>query len=123
MKGCMNCDYCHNNDTMNGLCLCVNGNSEMFGEFVSNLDEEMECCVNILTDDDTDDEKNSFTDLFSYLTDEEKVVVKNVILERCNYKESLGIQSLYDSDITDIMEECERKGIKVRRRDIEALGD
>lgn len=45
MKGCMNCDYCYSNNTMDGLYLCVNGQSEMCGEFVSNLDDEMECCV------------------------------------------------------------------------------
>lgn len=39
---CRNCQYFYTNETMGGLYICTNGNSEMLGEFVG-LCDEAEC--------------------------------------------------------------------------------
>ena len=31
---CYQCQYMYSNETMDGLYICVNGNSEMFGQYV-----------------------------------------------------------------------------------------
>lgn len=69
------------------------------------------------------EDTRSFAEIFSYLTNAEKLVVKSIILKKIEYKERLGIYRLHDSDTTDIVKDCGRKGIKIRRRDVEALGD
>lgn len=46
----------------------------------------------------------------------------NIILAKCDERERKGYDHLNDSDIMDIIEECERKGIPVTRKEIEALG-
>lgn len=48
VHNCSGCDYCYSNDTMDGLYICVNGNSEMLGEFVDGLgmaEDDMDCVV------------------------------------------------------------------------------
>ena len=48
IKNCADCDYCYSNNTMEGLYICVNGNSEHLGEFVDYLGlagDDMECVV------------------------------------------------------------------------------
>ncbi len=44
---CSDCDYCYSNETMHSEHICVNGNSDKFGEFVDwlGLAEENEECV------------------------------------------------------------------------------
>ena len=48
--------------------------------------------------------------------------LKNVILAKCDERERLGYDHLGDSDIIDILEECERKNIPVTRKELEKLG-
>ena len=33
MGKCRDCDYCYTNESMDGLYICVNGNSEQFGNY------------------------------------------------------------------------------------------
>lgn len=35
MRYCGDCKYCYTNETMQGLSICTNGNSEFIAEFVS----------------------------------------------------------------------------------------
>ncbi len=49
--------------------------------------------------------------------------LKEIILAKCDERERLGYDHLNDSDIMDILEECERKGVPVTRKEIEALGE
>ena len=48
--------------------------------------------------------------------------LKDIILAKCNERESQGYDTLTDSDIMDILEECERKQIKITRKELEQLG-
>lgn len=48
--------------------------------------------------------------------------LKDVILAKCDEREKAGFDHLNDSDIIDILEECQRKGIKYTRQDLEELG-
>ena len=43
------------------------------------------------------------------------------ILKKCEYKERLGIKSIYDSDILDIHEELERQGVDTDYSYVETL--
>lgn len=43
------------------------------------------------------------------------------IIKKCEYKERLGIQHLYDSDIRDIYEELERQGVDIDYSYVEIL--
>ena len=45
----------------------------------------------------------------------------DIILKHCNKNEKRGCQYLHDSDIMDIMEECEMAGYPIHRKEIEAL--
>lgn len=48
--------------------------------------------------------------------------LKDIILAKCNEREQAGYDHLNDSDIMDILEECERKNIPVTRKELEQLG-
>ena len=48
--------------------------------------------------------------------------LKDIILAKCDERERMGFDHLNDSDIMDILEECERKNILVTRKEIEQLG-
>ena len=48
--------------------------------------------------------------------------LKEIILNKCYELEHQGYDHLNDSDIMDILEECERKNIPVTRKDLEQLG-
>ncbi len=48
--------------------------------------------------------------------------LKEIVLKKCNEREQAGFDTLHDSDIMDILEECEREGIKVTREDLKKLG-
>ncbi|WP_156092990.1 hypothetical protein [Lachnospira multipara] len=48
--------------------------------------------------------------------------LKDIVLAKCNERENQGYDSLRDSDIMDILEECERKQIKITRKELEQLG-
>ena len=48
--------------------------------------------------------------------------LKDVVLAKCDEREKAGFDHLNDSDIMDILEECQRKGIKYTRQDLEELG-
>ncbi len=48
--------------------------------------------------------------------------LKDIILVKCDEREQMGFDHLNDSDIMDIIEECERKNIPVTRKEIEQLG-
>ncbi len=48
--------------------------------------------------------------------------LKDVILAKCDERERMGFDHLNDSDVMDILEECERKNIPVTRKEIEQLG-
>lgn len=45
--------------------------------------------------------------------------IAEIILEKCDYKESLGIEKLYDSDIIDILEQCHEEGYTITRKELE----
>ena len=45
---CSDCDYCYSNETMGELHICVNGHSDLFGEFVDWLGlagDDMPCVI------------------------------------------------------------------------------
>ena len=45
MGKCRDCDYCYTNETMNGLYICVNGNSAKLGCFTGLCcEDECEDC-------------------------------------------------------------------------------
>jgi len=48
--------------------------------------------------------------------------LRDIILAKCDERERMGFNHLNDSDIMDILEECERKNIHVTRKEIEQLG-
>jgi muramoyltetrapeptide carboxypeptidase LdcA involved in peptidoglycan recycling len=48
--------------------------------------------------------------------------LKGIILAKCDECERNGFWYLNDSDIMDILEECERRNIPVTRKEIEQLG-
>jgi hypothetical protein len=48
--------------------------------------------------------------------------LKKVVIAKCDEREKAGFDHLNDSDIMDILEECQRKGIKYTRQDLEELG-
>ena len=48
--------------------------------------------------------------------------LKEIILAKCDEREKAGYDSLTDSDIMDILDECKRKGIFVSRKELEMLG-
>ena len=48
--------------------------------------------------------------------------LKNIILAKCDEREHLGYDHLNDSDIMDILEECNNKNISVTRKELEQLG-
>lgn len=48
--------------------------------------------------------------------------LKDIILAKCDEREQAGYDHLTDSDIMDILEECERKNILVTRKELEQLG-
>lgn len=48
--------------------------------------------------------------------------IKKIILAKCNEREREGYDSLTDSDIMDIIEECERRGIEVTREKLKEFG-
>lgn len=48
--------------------------------------------------------------------------LKKIILAKCNEREHEGYDHLTDSDIMDIIEECERRGIEVTREKLKELG-
>ena len=45
--------------------------------------------------------------------------LKKIILAKCDEREREGYDHLTDSDIMDIIEECERRGIEVTRKKLE----
>ena len=46
MGKCRECKYCYTNETMSGLYICVNGDSENLGNFTGTCcDDECEDCV------------------------------------------------------------------------------
>lgn len=47
--------------------------------------------------------------------------LKDIVLTKCNEVESQGYDHLTDSDIMDILEECDRQGITVSRKELEDL--
>ena len=49
--------------------------------------------------------------------------LRDIILAKCDERERMGFDHLNDSDITSILEECERKNIPVTRKEIEQLGN
>jgi len=53
-----------------------------------------------------------------YMTKE----LKDIILTKCDECERNGFDYLDDSDIMDILEECERRNIFITRKEIEQLG-
>ena len=53
-----------------------------------------------------------------YMTKE----LKDIILAKCDECERNGFDYLSDSDVMDILEECERRNISVTRKEIEQLG-
>lgn len=44
-----------------------------------------------------------------------------IVLAKCDERERMGYDNLTDSDIMDILAECERKNIDVTRKDLERL--
>ncbi len=48
--------------------------------------------------------------------------LRDIIIAKCDERERMGFDHLNDSDITSILEECERKNIPVTRKEIEQLG-
>lgn len=48
--------------------------------------------------------------------------LKDIILAKCDECERNGFDYLSDSDVMDILEECERRNISVTRKEIEQLG-
>lgn len=48
-------------------------------------------------------------------------IQKTIILNKCNERENLGYDNLTDSDIMDILEECERQNQPIPRKEIELL--
>lgn len=48
--------------------------------------------------------------------------LKKIILAKCDEREREGYDHLTDSDIMDIIEECQRKRIEVTREKLKALG-
>lgn len=49
--------------------------------------------------------------------------ISRAILIRCNQKESIGVNSLYDSDIYDIVDILAEQGIKATYVDVEQVLD
>lgn len=47
--------------------------------------------------------------------------LKEIILKKCDEREKMGYETLVDSDIMDILEECEQKNIPVTRQMLEQL--
>ncbi len=47
---------------------------------------------------------------------------KDIILAKCDERERMGFDHLNNSDIMNILKECERKNIPVTRKEIEQLG-
>lgn len=46
MGKCYECMYCYSNETMDSLCICVNGNSSNLGNFTGICcEDECEDCV------------------------------------------------------------------------------
>ena len=45
-----------------------------------------------------------------------------IVLEKCNEREKAGYDTLTDSDVMDILEECERIGVNATRQDLKELG-
>lgn len=48
---------------------------------------------------------------------------KQIILNKCNEREQFGYDYLNDSDIMDILEECERCGQPISRKEINSIFD
>ncbi len=48
--------------------------------------------------------------------------LKDIILKKCSELEEQGYNTLTDSDVMDILVECERKNISVSRKNLEQLG-
>lgn len=48
-------------------------------------------------------------------------IQKSIILKKCDEREQMGFDHLNDSDIMDIIEECDRQGAHISRREIEAI--
>lgn len=48
--------------------------------------------------------------------------LKKIILAKCDEREREGYDRLTDSDIMDIIEECERRGIEVTREKLKEFG-
>lgn len=48
--------------------------------------------------------------------------LKKIILAKCDEREREGYDHLTDSDIMDIIEECERRGIEVTREKLKKFG-
>lgn len=46
---------------------------------------------------------------------------KQIILNKCNEREQSGYDHLNDSDIMDILEECERNGQPISRKEIDFI--
>lgn len=55
-------------------------------------------------------------------TRKDKKLIKEIVLKKCEERESAGFEELHDSDIMDILDECERNNIKVTRKDLHVLG-
>ena len=62
IHNCSECDYCYTNETLNGMYLCVNGDSEYCGDFIDGMglaNEDYDCVVidgKIRCEIDEDDE-------------------------------------------------------------------
>lgn len=48
--------------------------------------------------------------------------IKKIILAKCDEQEREGYDHLTDSDIMDIIEECERRGIEITREKLKEFG-
>ena len=59
---------------------------------------------------------------FSKEIDENKWELKEIILAKCDEREREGYDSLTDSDIMDIIEECEWRGIEITREKLKEFG-
>lgn len=48
-------------------------------------------------------------------------IQREIILQKCQEREAAGYQTIHDSDIHDIIEECQRRGVPLSRKEFDAL--
>lgn len=51
-----------------------------------------------------------------------KQKIAKIILAKCDERKKAGYDSLTDSDIMDIFDECELQGISVTRKELKSMG-